>query len=291
MQSGKQAARRAPQHKGDKFGRRRVAALLDQLAGSGRGRRLVERLCEGGEAAPLIAAEIARSADFARLYKQARTLEIMPESGIEPVPALVGLAEFDDGLPFAAKFDRFFRPRLGRRGDGFAVIFDALNSLHPRPLIIETGCLRIPGNWEGDGQSSFMFDCLSRERGGTFVSIDIMPESIDTARAACSSATHLICNDSVAALHALSGIAKSPASLLYLDSFDLDREDPMPSAIHHLLELTAGRPLIAPGTIICIDDYGIGDPPGGKGLLVDRFLSRIPSEVLHAGYQKVWLLK
>jgi len=212
----------------------------------------------------------------------------MPTVQKEADPGFVGLAELDHPLPFNVQFEHFFLPKLGRRADGFAAIFKAVQLRHERLLIVETGCLRIPGNWDGDGQSSFMFDALVRDRHGVFLSIDITPESIDTARRACSSATQLICNDSIAALHALSQLVHEPVSLLYLDSFDLDRSDPMPSGIHHLMELTAARPLIGPGTIVCVDDYEVGEQPGGKGLLLDKFFSEIRAEVLHSGYQKAW---
>jgi hypothetical protein len=180
---------------------------------------------------------------------------------------------------------------LDARAEGFAAIFEAVISRHARPLIVETGCLRVPGNWAGDGQSTFMFDALVRDSHGTLISIDIAPESIDSARRACSSMTHLVCNDSVATLHALSGLLRQPVSLLYLDSFDLDHADPMPSAIHHLMELTAARPLLGPDTIVCVDDYGVGSPNGGKGLLVDTLLARLNQRVLFSGYQKAWLFE
>jgi len=83
---------------------------------------------------------------------------------------------------------------------------------------------------------------------------------------------------------------RGPAALLYLDSFDLDRDNPLPSAIHHAMELTAARPLIGPGTVVCVDDYCIGGVAGGKGLILDKFFTSIRAEVLHSGYQKIWLM-
>ena len=146
--------------------------------------------------------------------------------------------------------------------------------------------MRIPRNWEGDGQSTFMFDALARDRQALFFSVDITLESIETARRACSSATHLLLGDSVATLHALSRAMPARASLLYLDSYDLDPANPLPSAIHHAMELAAARTLIGPGTIVCVDDYGIAQ--GGKGLILDRFFSSIRAEVIYSGYQKAW---
>ncbi|MBV1833545.1 hypothetical protein [Novacetimonas pomaceti] len=166
--------------------------------------------------------------------------------------------------------------------------FDRLSGRRA-PFILETGCLRVGGNWEGDGQSTFQFDSFVRDVGGSVISIDITPDSIESARRACSGATSLILNDSVAALHMLSLRCGAPVDLIYLDSFDLDHANPMPSAIHHIMELTAVRPLIGPDTLLCIDDYNVGDlGPGGKGLLVDRFMKTIRAEVLYDGYQKIW---
>ncbi len=264
----------------------RLEALLDLLAGKGEGRPLLRRLLAQDETPGRIAECIAATPAFAFRYKEARTRDIGVGGVRQADPAFVGLPPLPARMPFAEQFAQHFRPRLGRRAEGFAAIFAALAQARADLLILETGCMRIPDNWEGDGQSTFMFDALARDRGGTVISIDITAESIDTARRACSSATQLILGDSVAALHALARLAARPASLLYLDSYDLDLADPMPSAIHHALELAAARPLIGPGTVVCVDDYGIA--AGGKGLILDRFFAAIRAEVLHSGYQKVW---
>jgi hypothetical protein len=264
-----------------------LAAFLDRLAGRGKGRRLVERVGRPGADPAVLAREVARSPAFERLYKEARTVDIGTSGRKEADPAYVGLPPLDSGVPFETLYRDAFRPRLAQRAEGFAALFGALAG-HRQPLIVETGCLRIPGNWQGDGQSTFQFDAYVRSNGGHLVSIDILPESIDTARRACSSAANLVCNDSVAALYALSRLLPGPAALVYLDSYDLDLADPMPSAIHHALELAAVRPLLGPGSLVCIDDYGVGDQSGGKGLIVDRFFTAIRATVLHSGYQKLW---
>jgi hypothetical protein len=270
--------------------RRRITALLDQIAGRNQGRRLVERLIETRDAPRSIAREMARSANFARLYKEARTIAVAPKAQTEADAALVGLPALDQDRAFAEQFRGHFQPRLGKRADGFAAIFEALTAGHPRPLLIETGCLRIPGNWEGDGQSTFMFDALTRAQGGAFFSIDVLAESIETARRACSSAVNLICNDSIAALYTLSQLLRGPAALVYLDSYDVDVNNSMPSAIHHAMELAAVRPLLGPGTLVCVDDYEIGPQVGGKGLILDQFFTNIRAKVLYSGYQRVWLV-
>jgi hypothetical protein len=265
----------------------RVVALLDRIAGEGEGRAVLARLLKRGEPADQVADEIARSAAFEHLYKRGRTLDVGVEGGKDANPALVGLPELPSELSFDEQYRQYFRPKLGKRADGFDILFRSLLELGRSLFVVETGSLRIPGNWEGDGQSTFMFDALIRACGGVLLSIDVTNESIDSARKACSSATQVIENDSVSALHALTQIGSRRIDLLYLDSFDLDPKNPMPSAIHHALELTAARPLIGPDTIICVDDYAVGST-GGKGMIVDRFLRNIRAHVLYSGYQKIW---
>jgi len=247
----------------------------------------LRRLQESDEPPHAIAQSIAASPAFEYAYKLSRTSNIGVSGTKEADAAFVGLPDLPTGLPFKEQFSGYFRQRLDKRAEGFAAIFEALPRTHGDLLVIETGCMRLPGNWLGDGQSTFIFDALARDGAGLFFSIDITLESIDTARRACSSATHLIHNDSVAALHALSRATPTKASLLYLDSYDVDPDNPLPSAIHHMLELTAARPLIGSGTIVCVDDYGIGGR-GGKGMILDRFFSSIRAQVVYSGYQKVW---
>jgi hypothetical protein len=272
----------------------RVIQLLDQLSGPEQGRSTLNRLAQSDDSIASIARDIAGSPAFERLYrdKEARTMAREFEGRKEAEAAFVEMPNLDFGLTFEEQFDRSFFPRLGARAEGFATIFRSLPSPPEKLLIVETGCLRMPGNWEGDGQSTFMFDTLVRVRGGFFFSIDVNVKNIATARRACSSSTNLILGDSVATLHNLGALIARPANLLYLDSFDLDLQNPMPSAIHHAMELIAAQPLIGPGTIICVDDYKVADesPAGGKGLLLDLYFSRIRAEVLYSGYQKVWRL-
>ena len=267
----------------------RVVQLLERLSGPQQGQSVLNRLLQSDNLTD-IARDIAASPAFERLYKESRTVALKPEGRKEADPAYVGIPDLPPDLPFDEQFDRFFSPRLRARADGFATIFRSLPKSTEKLLIVETGCLRIPRNWDGDGQSTFMFDALARSRGGFFFSIDVTVESIETARRACSSSTNLILGDSVASLHNLSALISRPANLLYLDSYDLDPQNPMPSAIHHAMELIAAHPLIGPGTIVCVDDYSVGAQAGGKGLLLDLYFSTIRAEVLHSGYQKAWRL-
>ncbi|MFI4980534.1 MAG: hypothetical protein ACHQIO_09305 [Nevskiales bacterium] len=149
----KPAIRKGGKHK-------RLVGLLDRLAGAGEGQKLLERLLHSDDPPQRIAESVAASAAFETLYKQARTRDIGVEGPKEADAAFVGLPDLPAGLPFEAQFRQHFRPRLGKRADGFAAIFDALPRVPRDLLVVETGCLRIPRNWEGDGQSTFMFDAL-----------------------------------------------------------------------------------------------------------------------------------
>lgn len=268
---------------------KRIVALLDRIAGDGEAQGVLARLLDKGEPAARIAEDISRSMAFERLYKIPRTSRIGVDAVKDADPAFVDLPDLPPDLSFNEQYSQHFRPRLGKRADGFDALFQSLQALGRSLLVVETGCLRLPGNWEGDGQSTFMFDALVRACGGTLFSIDVTHECIDTARKACSSATQLLENDLVSALNALAQVSSRQIDLLYLNYFDLDPKNPLPSAIHHALELTAARPLIGSGTVICIDDYGIGST-GGKGMIVDKFLAAIRAKVLYSGYQKIWRL-
>jgi hypothetical protein len=159
----------------------RIVALLDRIAGDGEADRILARLLDKAEPPAKVAESMASSDAFARLYKLARAHSLGAEGRIDPNPAFVGLPKATSGLPFEEQFRQHFRPLLGKRADGFGTIFDALLAPRRDLLIIETGCMRVPTNWEGDGQSTFMFDALVRDCGGLFFSIDISLESVETA--------------------------------------------------------------------------------------------------------------
>lgn len=266
-----------------------LASLLDGVS-DGNGAAILDALKQNpADIDPLIN-QIANSRSMERRKKLTQTIDTMESGRIEADFSYVGLPEDAQAMDFKSAYDVHLRPRLDKRADGFAIIFDRLDK-HPRPLIIETGCLRVPDNWGGDGQSTFQFDWYSRERQGSVFTIDINPVSIDSARRACSGTTSTILNDSRPALHALGQNCKRPASLLYLDSFDLDLNNPMPSAMHHATEMMAARGLIGEGTIICVDDFDV--PPlaaGGKGLIIDQFMASVGARLLYSGYQKIWEL-
>ncbi len=274
---------------------RRAAGLiqfLDKLAGPGRGEKLLKRIeTADGKALRAILAEVAASSVFAEAYKRARVLDIREEGLRPPKPEALGLPPTVATERFAEAFAAHYAPRLAERAEGFAALFATLAGQPGPPLILETGTLRLAGNWAGDGQSTFLFDHFVRDRAGVLISIDVNLDSLETARAVCSGRTQLLCNDSVMALATLAGLIARPVSLLYLDSFDLDVANPGPSAAHHAMELAAAAKLLGPGSLVAVDDYAVKGLVGGKGAIVDRYMAATDAEVLYSGYQKIWRIR
>ncbi|MFJ7441659.1 hypothetical protein ACIQW5_29195 [Methylorubrum thiocyanatum] len=263
--------------------------LLESICGD-LYQEIKKKILDGSASVQSMSAQIADGQAIERLQKLNKTSNIMVTGRKNADFNYVGLPQELENCSFREGFDHHLRKRLGKREDGFSTIFNHLD-LKNFPLIVETGCLRVPGNWSGDGQSTFQFDWYARENQGHMITIDVNKYSIDSARRACSNVTSIILNDSVAALHMLASNISRPASLLYLDSYDLCAADPMPSAIHHAMELIASSKLMGPGTIICVDDFDVpGVGRGGKGAIIDEFFHNIRANVIYSGYQKIWML-
>jgi hypothetical protein len=94
-----------------------------------------------------------------------------------------------------------------------------------------------------------------RSFGGKFFSVDINSYPSRRLRAAKSRYTRFFVMDSVAFLKQiqhLTGVSK--IHLFYLDSWDVDWNDPIPSAKHGRREMELIKPFLVPGTILIIDD-------------------------------------
>lgn len=168
--------------------------------------------------------------------------------------------------------------RLGKRHEAFAAIAELL----PEGCrIIETGTVRQIDNWEGDGQSTIVWDTLATNLGGTVTTIDIDPIGAELVAELELQATTAIVGDSLDVIPTLTG----HADLLYLDSFDVDFENPLPAAAHHLSELMAALNLLAPGSLVAVDD---NRDDQGKGSEVAWFLAEHGAVEIVRGYVRVW---
>ena len=209
-------------------------------------------------------------------------------------PAHRGFAAMFLAKPFDEAFARWYvhltstdRPR----GPGYAAIFRRL-ARHDRPLIVETGSMRMPGvvDFATDGASTFLFHHYCRDHGGECWTVDIDPAATRHVAALCDPRiVRAATGDSVAFLRAFA--RKDAIRLLYLDSLDLDADDPLPSQRHHLHEVEAVYDALAPGAIIAVDDHFVHrGAPVGKGTLVERFLRERHVPLVYDGYLKVWQL-
>jgi hypothetical protein len=211
--------------------------------------------------------------------------------------------------PFWDFFNNEAAPKLAQRESTFRKIFEYLDQFNGPITIVETGCARLAGNWAGDGQSTVLFDRYinARDEQSICYTVDISPISVEACMNLVSKRVKVTQDDSV---HFLNELAKELqqnnqfASLIYLDSFDLDMTYWQPSAIHHLKELVALRLCINAKTLLVVDDCPLnanflptgynqlqifGHPSiGGKGRLVAEYAQAISAKVEFAEYQAGW---
>jgi hypothetical protein len=192
-------------------------------------------------------------------------------------------------------------------------MFEYLDSFDRPVGIVETGCVRQPGNWAGDGGSTILFDRYAQAHPGSTVhTVDIDPKATGLCRSCVSACVRIHTGDSVAFLRsladgALDGPLDTPLrnlDLLYLDSFDWNPNDSFPSAFHHLKELVAVAPLIRAETLVVVDDspssmVGFFDSKGafnlvaqprvdGKGKLIAEYAAQVGAQPHFSGYQCGW---
>lgn len=155
-------------------------------------------------------------------------------------------------------------------------------------ILIETGTSRLGAtNCAGDGCSTVLFADWAKDHRASFISVDICPHAIANSQSAVYSINpdvQFVLSDSIAFLKKFD----QKIDLLYLDSFDFDPDNPIPSQLHHLYEIQAALPHLHKGSIVLIDDCEL--PFGGKGKLAIDFLSAHGWRVLFRGYQ-VLLIK
>ena len=195
-------------------------------------------------------------------------------------------------------FDDECRPKSRGRAGTFGKMLEHLDSFDRPVVIIETGCNRrdpeIDESWGLDGCSTVLFDRYITERNdkSKLLSVDISQDSVELALKWTQRAV-VICSDSVDFLGDLARENYSP-DLLYLDSFDYDAANPLPSAIHHHAELMAAMPMIRPDTLVAVDDslVTLDDNQhvdiGGKGFLVAKHMELCGAEYAFCAYQVGW---
>jgi hypothetical protein len=163
-------------------------------------------------------------------------------------------------------------------------------------------------NWSGDGQSTILFDRYASTKPGSFVhTVDLDPAATAACVALVSNTVTVHTGDSVVVLRTIARDLKASnttVDLLYLDSLDLDVNNPAPSAIHHLKELVSIADVATKKTLVVVDDSPsiarvvfidngkcniISTPTiGGKGMYVAEYAKQVGAKLLFCHYQVGW---
>ena len=198
-----------------------------------------------------------------------------------------------------------FRSRSTLDHINFDSMLNALTLLGDKPSrIIETGMSAWGTN------STLLFSDYVATFGGQFWSVDIRIKPLVDVRSSVTRRTILTCGDSVRFLHrwVVTNQLDCKVDFVYLDSFDLDVEDPYPAALHGIRELFAIGPALKPGSLLLVDDTpatpafcpdGMREPAErflategvmpGKGMLIDRYLEGVAHVTkIHHGYQALY---
>jgi len=213
------------------------------------------------------------------------------------------------GNEFWSYFDNEASLKLALREKTFRRIFQYLDGFDGPISIIETGCTRVEGNWEGDGQSTVLFDkyITFRDTVSECYTVDINQKSVSVCKKLVGERVKVTQDDSV---HYLSLISKDfldhkkAVNFVYLDSFDLNWTHWYPAAIHHLKELAAIIKCFNEKTLLVVDDCLLNgnfvypeenkivmvDKPkiGGKGRLIAEYASAVGANLEFADYQAGW---
>lgn len=165
-------------------------------------------------------------------------------------------------------------------------------------FIVETGCSTTHGT-----KSTLLWDSYSSMFGGNVISVDLNTNAVNIANAQTSNNTSVINSDSLEFLPTI----KNNIDFLYLDSYDLDFKNPIPSAEHHLKEFNCIKHLLHKGSIILIDDtplnknwlddaeynnlyhyFSNDNILIGKGTYVNQELEKMGAKLIMHQYQSLW---
>lgn len=149
--------------------------------------------------------------------------------------------------------------------------------------VFETGTARIRGNWDGDGQSTLMWDFLAQATRGFVMSVDLNPDSCRVCRKQVKIAS-VINADSILAARLFKRAHET--SLLFLDSYDWSEEKKAYSSLHCIGELAAIYEKLPSGCLIAVDDCH--DDERGKHVMVKRFFDYAGIQRSVSGYLSVW---
>jgi hypothetical protein len=209
---------------------------------------------------------------------------------------------------FLQHFDKIYKQKLVSRGESFQRLFETvLSRISENIIIVETGIVRDFDNWEGDGNSTVIFDDLVNQIGGMTVTIDIDFQACFDATLHLSEKSRIIWGDSISVLASIDLVIPKPIDILYLDSLDIKGNNEIQASLHNLNEFQSANAHLSQNCILFIDDtFGIHynatledidridkfpDIVQGKGRYLLEFFNKIGVHFKFTGYQQIVDLK
>ncbi len=200
------------------------------------------------------------------------------------VLGLVGVFFFTNTRGFSKNYLETRIPSTDKRYETFNRCFKLMEERNAK-ILVETGRARNGcQNCAGDGCSTVVFAGWAKDHAASLFSIDIDPVAVAESKKVVeliNPSVQFFVQDSIAFLRGFN----QKIDFLYLDSYDFDFDDPLPSQLHHLNEIMAVYPHLKKETIVMIDDCDL--PHGGKGKLAIEFLQNLGWKVLLSRYQTI----
>lgn len=167
------------------------------------------------------------------------------------------------------------------RWDAFSFIVYMLSKKNDKVYIMETGSIRAPGNWAGDGCSTAVWSWIIAQTDGYVASIDIDPEIFRLQRHKFPN-VDFFTSDSLEFLTLFRSFEE--LDLLYLDSYDYNGA---PSSLHHVGELAIAYPKLKSGCMVAVDDCH--SDASGKHVLVQKFFDLAGVKPAVKSHITVWI--
>jgi hypothetical protein len=179
------------------------------------------------------------------------------------------------------------------RGNTFTKALEYLDRVKPS-VLVETGTAR--GRFDinlpsicGDGGGTLIFALWCSRNNAKLYTVDIDPQCINNcklniAALGLSEYVEFVVSDSV---EYLQNCELKELQFLFLDSYDFDYNDPIPSQMHHRKEYAAVKDKLHPKCCILIDDCGL--PHGGKGRFVEEDMVKDGFIMIYQAYQHMYI--
>ena len=184
----------------------------------------------------------------------------------------------------------------------YRALLELLDTNKGNYTIVETGC-----SAHGT-KSTLLWDKFVNCFGGKVLSVDLNKNAVNITNNQTSNNTKVFHSNSLDYLPTIT----DKIDFLYLDSYDVDFLNPLPSAEHHLKEFNCIKHLLHERSIVLIDDTPISPEwldngkysshynklkpkfdinMSGKGSLVSQELEKMGATKIMHQYQVLWKIK